>query len=193
MHALPAAPPPAPRRQLFVGTAIASAAAVTIFSGVLAVFLRFRQNALSVPGGEWKPADVVMPEVPTNINLIAFLFVGIFAQWAVYAARRQMRSQTALALGCVALVGVAIVNGQAFVYRQMGMGIADGTYQVMFYAITGLFVALTIAGIVFTIVTAFRYLGGRTSEQEIVSAHAMYWYALSAIYCALWFWVFVTK
>ena len=63
----------------------------------------------------------------------------------------------------------------------------------MFYAVTGTFVALLIVGLVFTVVTAFRYLGGRTSEREIISAHAMYWYFLSAMYVVLWFVVYVTK
>lgn len=193
MHALPAAPPPAPRRQLFVGTAVACGAMATFYGGLIAIFVRFRQEALAVEGGEWKPADIKIPEVTTNINLVAFLFIGIFAQWAVYAARRQHKGGTALALGLVALLGIAVLNSQAFVYRQMGLGLGDGTYQTMFYAVTGAFVALLIAGLVFTVVSAFRYLGGRTSEREIISAHAMYWYFLSAMYVVLWFVVYVTK
>lgn len=193
MYALPAAPPPAPRRQLFVGTAVACAAGTMLFASVTAVFLRFRQDALSVPNAEWKPAEVVIPEVPTNINLIAFLFVGIFAQWAVYSARRGHKSSVALALGLVALIGVAVINGQAFVYRQMGLGLSDGIYETMFYVITGTFVVLVIIGLVFSTVAAFRYLGGRTNEHEIVAAHAMYWYFLSAMYVVLWFVVYVTK
>lgn len=193
MYALPAAPPPAPRRQLFVGTAIACAAGTMLFASLTAVFLRFRQDALSVADAEWKPAEVVVPEVATNINLIAFLFVGIFAQWAVYSARRGHRSSVALSLGLVALLGVAVINGQAFVYRQMGLGLSDGIYETMFYALTGTFVVLVIVGLVFSIVAAFRYLGGRTNEHEIVSAHAMYWYFLSAMYVVLWFVVYVTK
>ena len=193
MYALPAAPPPAPRRQLFVGTALACAAGTTMFGGMLALYLRFRQDALSVTDGVWKPVEVKIPEVPTNVMLIAFLFIGIFAQWAVYAARRQHKGGTALALGLVALLGIAVLNSQAFVYRQMGLGLGDGTYQTMFYVVTGAFVALLIAGLVFTVVAAFRYLGGRTSEREIISAHAMYWYFLSAMYVVLWFVVYVTK
>ncbi len=193
MYALPAAPPPAPRRQLFVGTALACAAGTTLFGGLIAVYIRFRQEALSVAGAEWKPTDVKVPDVPTNVMLLAFLFIGIFAQWAVYAARREHRTNTALALGLVALLGLAVINSQAFVYRQMGAALRDGPYQTMFYALTGTFVALMIVGLAFTAVAALRYLGGRTSEREIISAHAMYWYFLSAMYVALWFVVYITK
>ena len=50
-----------------------------------------------------------------------------------------------------------------------------------------------IGGIVFSVVTAFRYLGGRTREREIVAAHALYWYFTGAVFAALWFVVYVTK
>jgi cytochrome c oxidase subunit 3 len=193
MHALPAAPAPAPRRQLFVGTAVACAAVATLFGGMVALFLRFRQSTLAVPDSEWKPADVVVPEVATNNMLIAFLAVFVFAQWAVYAARRDNRSHVGLALGLVGLIAVAIINGQAFVYRQMALGVRDGTYQTFFYALTGTFVALMIAGVVFTFVTAFRFLAGRSRDREIVSAHAMFWYFTGAVYSILWFVVYVTK
>ncbi len=193
MHALPAAPAPAPRRQLFVGTAVACAAAATLFGGMVALYFRFRQATLAVPNSEWKPAETVVPEVAANNMLIAFLGIFVFAQWAVYAARREARSQVAMALGLVALVGIAVINGQAFVYHQMRLGVRDGQYQTMFYALTGTFVALMIAGLVFSVVTAFRYLGGRTRDREIVSAHAMFWYFLGTVYSVLWFVVYVTK
>ena len=193
MLALPAAPAPAPRRQLIVGTSLACAAGATFFGGMLALFMRFRESVLSVPNSEWKPADVPIPEVPTNVMLLTFVGVFVFAQWAVYAAKRGHRAYVALSVGLTALLGLAIINAQAFVYHEMGLGLADGTYEMFFYAVTGAFVAFTIIGMVFSIVTAFRFLGGRTNDREIVTAHAIYWYFLGVAYAALWFVVYVTK
>jgi cytochrome c oxidase subunit 3 len=68
-----------------------------------------------------------------------------------------------------------------------------GTFSAMFYAFTGVMTALAIIGVVFSAVTAFRFLGGRTTDREIVSAHAMYWYFLSVVFTMLWFVVYVTK
>ena len=192
MIALPAGPTPAPRRQLVVGTTLASAAAISLVSGMLALFLRFRDQAHDA-GELWVPKDVQVPTVPSNVMLIGFLPACIFACWAVYAARRDDKRHAALALGLVALIGIAVVNGQANVYAQMKLAIADGPYAPMFYAVTGTFVALMIIGIAFSAITAFRFLGGRSSEREIVTAHAIYWFALSAIFFALWFVVYVTK
>jgi cytochrome c oxidase subunit 3 len=73
------------------------------------------------------------------------------------------------------------------------VAIRGGEFHVMFYAITGTFVALLLIGIVFSAVAAFRYLGGRSGDREIIAAQALYWYFLGAIYFALWFVVYVTK
>jgi heme/copper-type cytochrome/quinol oxidase subunit 3 len=196
MLALPSAAAPAPRRQVFVGTALACAAAASLLGTMLALWLRFRSIAVTVPKGVWVTKGIKVPLVPANAMLLVFLPIAIFAQWAVYAARRDARSHTGMALGLVALLGLAVINAQAYIYAQMKMPIAgkDATvFNSMFYAITGTFTVLVVIGIAFSAVTAFRYLGGRTADREIVSAHALYWYFLGALFLALWFVVYVTK
>jgi len=192
MIALPSAPAPAPRRQLLVGTAVACAAGTALLGGMLALYLRFREVAID-SGTSWVPDGINIPLVPANVMLCAFIPVCVFAQWAVYSAKRNDRPHTGLALGLVALIGIAYVNAQAYIYAQMELPVNEGTFGAMFYAITGVFTALVIAGVVFSAVTAFRYLGGRSSDREIVAAHALYWYFLSVAFCALWFVVYVTK
>jgi cytochrome c oxidase subunit 3 len=72
-------------------------------------------------------------------------------------------------------------------------GTGATAFNSMFYAVTGTFMLLLIIGIGFSVITAFRYMGGRTSDREIVSAHALYWYFLGALFFVLWFVVYVTK
>ena len=192
MLALPAAPAPAARRQIFVGTALACVAAAMLVGGMLALWMRLRTDSLAAVG-TWMPKGVNVPEVATNVMLMAFLPICIFAQWAVYSARRDDRAHTGVALFLVALLGLAVVNAQAFVYATMKVPARSGAFNTMFYALTGTFIVLVVIGMVFSLVTAFRYLGGRTSDREIVSAHAMYWYFLGAAFSALWLVVYVTK
>ncbi|MEO5723466.1 MAG: cytochrome c oxidase subunit 3 [Ilumatobacteraceae bacterium] len=192
MLAIHAGPEPAPRRQLFVGTAIACAGMVTLVGGMLATWLRLREQALD-SGVSWVPKKVVISMVPANVMLLAFIPICVFAQWAVYAARRDDRPNTALAIGLTALMGLAVINAQAFMFAQLKMPVTGGAYNSMFYAVTITFVVLVIVGVGFSAITAFRYLGGRESDREIVTAHALYWYSLSAVFCALWFVVYVTK
>ena len=192
MLALPPAPRAAPRRQHLVGTALVCSAGTMLIGSMLALWMRFRDEAES-QNLHWLPKKVSVPGVPTNIMLMAFLPACIFAQWAVYAARRNDKSHVGLALGLVALMGVAIINAQAFVYASMKVPAKGGAYNSMFYALTGVFMILLIAGVAFTVTTAFRYLGGRTTDREIVAAHAIYWYFLAVAFVALWLVVYVAK
>ena len=196
MLALPPAPAPAQRRQLFVGTALACSAGATLVGGMLAIWLRFRKVAISGPDHRWMPKGISIPEVASNIMLLSFIGICIFAQWAVYSAKRDDKRHVGVALLLTGLLGLAVVNAQAAVYAQMKLPIrsaAGSAYGVMFYAITGTFLVFMIIGVVFSFVTAFRYLGGRASEREIVAAHAIYWYFAAAAFTMLWFVVYVTK
>lgn len=192
MLALPAAPAAAPRRQIFVATALACAAGSALIGAMIAIWVSFRNDALAA-GVKWVPKDIVIPEVASNVVLIAFLPACVFAQWAVYSAKRGDRAHTALALGLTALLGLMIINGQAYIYKQMALPAAGGAYNSMFYALTGVFMILMILGVGFSVVSALRYLGGRTTDREPLSAHAMYWYFLAVVYASVWFAVYVTK
>lgn len=193
MLALPPAPAPEPRRQMLVGTALACGAAAALIGGMLALFLRFREVAMSGAEGTWLPEGAKVPMVPANVMLIALLPLCIFAQWAVYAAKRDDRPHTGTALFLVLLLGVALINAQAYIWGTMGLAANGGTYNIMFYAVTGVTTALMIVGVVFSAITAFRYLGGRDTDREVVAAHALYWYCFSAIFALVWFVVYVTK
>ena len=136
MHALPPAPVPPPRRQVLIGTAVASLGVFTLIGGLLAVYIRIREDARDA-GEPWVPESVSIPGVPTNVMLISFFALVLFAQWAVYAARRRDRAHIGLSLGLVGVVGLAIVNAQAYVYNRMALPAADSTYASLFYAVTG--------------------------------------------------------
>lgn len=193
MLALPSAPSPAPRRQVLVGTALVGAGALAMVGGMSALFLRMRKQALGQANGRWIPKGIHIPMVPANVMLVALVPICVFSQWAVYSAKRDDKQHTALALALTGLIGLAFINAQAFIWGTMRLGIRQGTYGAMFYAVTGASTALAIAGVVFSAVTAFRFLGGRTNDREVVSAHALYWYAYSAVFAVVWFVVYVTK
>ena len=192
MLALPTAPAPQPRRQIFVGTAVFVAATVSLMGGLLALFLRFR--SATIDAGETRlPDGTKISMVAANIMWISLLPICIFAQWAVYAAKREDKPHTALALFLTGIIGLAFINAQAFIYATTALPVAQGTYSYLFYAVTGVSMLLAVVGVAFSATTAFRYLGGRTADRAIVSAHALYWYAYSAVFTAVWFVVYVTK
>lgn len=188
---LPPAADPAPRRQLLVATTLACVAGTMLIGTMLAIWVLLRERV--VDAGERFPVDYTITEVATNVMLMTIWGLCLFAQWAVYSGARGDRAHTGLALGVTGVLAIAFINAQAFVYVQMGVGIRDDYYGALFYAVTGTMLALVVAGLVYTTVAAFRALGGRLQETDVLSAHALYWYFAAAAYSAVWFVVYVTK
>ena len=198
--ALPPAPAPAPRRQVLVATAIASAAGVVLIGTMLSMWLKFRAAAPTRESSDgfymikdWLPESIKIPEVAANTMLSGFAFMVLMAQWAVYAAKRGDALHRSIALITNFLVGIAIANAQVAVWLQMEIGVRDGAYQSMFFAITGTMFALIVSGIIYTAAAYFRSVGGRVDDLQVVTGHAMYWYFLSAVFVAVWFVVYVQK
>ena len=169
-----------------------------LIGGMLSIWLRFRAAAPLRDSSDglkrikdWLPADVKIPEVLTNVALITFAVVCLMAQWAAYSSRRQDSKHTTMALGMTLLLGVALLNSLVAIYPQVEVGLADGAYETLFYAITGTVVALVVGGIAFTLATLFKSSGGRSANTDLMNAHALYWYFLSAAYRAVWFVVLV--
>jgi heme/copper-type cytochrome/quinol oxidase subunit 3 len=63
----------------------------------------------------------------------------------------------------------------------------------MFYAVTGTMLVLLSSGVAFSLVAMFRATAGRLGDKQVMTAHAMYWYFLTVVFCALWFVVYVQK
>ena len=188
---LPGVAPAAPKRQLFVGTAVACVGGSAVVGGMLAVWALLRERAVSQ--GARFPLDYIIHEVATNVMLMTIWALCMFAQWAVYAGTRGDRSHTALALGVSGVLAVAFLNAQAFTWSQMGVELNDDGYGALFYAMTGTLFAIVVVGLIFTVVAAFRALSGRLADTDVLTAHALYWYWAAAAYSAIWFLVYVTK
>jgi heme/copper-type cytochrome/quinol oxidase subunit 3 len=189
--ALPAAPAPPARRQVLVVTALGCMAGTMLIGGMLAIWMTLRGRVVDV--GDRFPESYTIAEVASNVMLMTIGALVVFAQWAVYSAKRKDRVNFGIAQAVTVILGVAFINAQAFVYSQMGMPIVEGYYPGLFYAMTGTIVALVAVGIVFSSVAAFRYLGGRSFDTELVSASALYWYFVATAFAAVWFFVYVTK
>ena len=198
-HALPSGALPAPRSSVLVATSAVAAAGTMLMFGMLAMWFKFRdasplrESASGKMIHDWLPSDIKIPEVVTNTMAFTMVIACVMAQWAVYSTRRNDSSHATLALAITSVIGIAAINAQVAVYLQMDMGLTDGAYQTMFYAITGTMLALLVSGFAFSVVTMFRAVAGRLGDSSVVSAHALYWYFLTAVFVALWFVVYVQK
>jgi heme/copper-type cytochrome/quinol oxidase subunit 3 len=179
---------------MFVGTALASAAMAMLFAGMLAVWVTLR-DAAGGTTATWLPKGVAFPGVATNIMLITMLGAVVLAQWALYAMARDNRRDTAVAVALLVIFGLAVFNAQVYVYQQSHVVMAGSKFAPLFYGITGAFLVALLAGMVMAFIVVFRSLGGRYSARrhDGVSSLALYWYVLTAVFCGIWYVVYVVK
>jgi heme/copper-type cytochrome/quinol oxidase subunit 3 len=195
MLALPAPPPPARRRQVLVGMAFAIGAGLMFFGGLLGIYMTQRQ----IQGGgnthTWLPKKVVINEVAANTALVTMFAASIMIQWAVYALRRADRRNAGYGLGLTAVFGLAVITAQARIWQDLKIKLNAGQYQTLVYTVTGAFIVFVAAGVLMAGIGAFRALGGRATgnDRETVSAVAMWWHFLTAVYCAVWLFIYVVK
>jgi cytochrome c oxidase subunit 3 len=142
---------------------------------------------------DWLKSDVAIPEVAATTLMITFVIACVMAQWAVYSARRGDKSHTTLALAITIFTGLAIVNAQIALWMQIDLVLRNDAYETMFYAITGTMMAIIVSAVVYSFVAMFRVLAGRGADHDVLRAHALYWYAVSGMFAALWFVVYVQK
>lgn len=104
------------------------------------------------------------------------------------------RVNTALALGVSLLFGAAFLNQSVFLFTVAGVTLAQPEGK-LFYAVTGAHMAMVIAAMVFVVFVAFRALGGQYSSRnpDGVSAAAVFWDAMVAVYAVVWVGVYVMK
>jgi heme/copper-type cytochrome/quinol oxidase subunit 3 len=165
-----------------------------LFAGLLGVFVAERSAA----GGTtalWLPEGAVVPDITANLMLTTMAGICVVAQWAVWSMKRNDRGNAALALAVLLVFAVGMIVMQVNVWERMELAVADGTYQVVFYGITGAFMAALVVGLLFAAVMAFRSLGGRYSakDTEGLSSLALFWYVLTAVFLSLWYIVYVLK
>ncbi|MFM8903370.1 MAG: cytochrome c oxidase subunit 3 [Actinomycetota bacterium] len=199
-NALGAGPKMIVRRPILVLAGLLSTVSAMVMGSMLAIWLDFRSNAPlreSTDGTkmlrDWLPENIKIPEVATNTMMMTFVITCVMAQWAIYSSRRNDSKHTSLALGVVLLTEIALINAQLAVYTQMGIGVRDGSYMTMFYAVTATMLAMIVVCTGFTLLALFRSIGGRSDDKDLVIAHAVYCYAISAIFSMLWLVVYVQK
>jgi heme/copper-type cytochrome/quinol oxidase subunit 3 len=194
MLELPPAPSPERPRTLFLATALVCGAGTMLFGGMLAIYLGLRYQAGNTTAN-WLPRGVEVPDVSVHIMMITMVGACVMAQWAVSAIRQGNRRDTALALGVLALFGVAVLNAQVYVYNTMELDIRANGYSTLVFTITGAFLVALVAGIVFAVLMAFRELGGRYSakDHDGISSLALYWYFLTLVFAGVWYCIYILE
>ena len=187
----PAAAPPGARRH-----GARPASAMLMLTGGMLAHLDPHARAGARRRRSWVPKGITIPEVPSNVMLI-----GVLAARACSPSGRSTRpaerDRGAHRPGARARRPVRRSRSStprrtstpAWRCRSPTSG-----YAGMFYAITGTMLALLfIVGSCSRRSPPSASSVAATDDQELVAAHALYWYVMAAVFSAVWLIVYVTK
>ena len=186
--------PPARPRVLLIGTALAAGSATMVLLTLIALYARLRSDVLA--GGQiWLPEDGDIQLTPGSMGMVTLLLSLLTVAWVVQALRNDDRGHALMAFGITLLLGAAYINGAAYGWQQLGLGVTSSTQALLIYTITGLHVAMVGVGLLYLAVMAFRAVGGQLTGRaaEGVSAAALYWFVTVGAYAAVWYTITITK
>jgi heme/copper-type cytochrome/quinol oxidase subunit 3 len=83
----------------------------------------------------------------------------------------------------------------SYLFTLMELDISSGLQGVLIYSITGAHLLMLIVAMIFVALMAFRALGGQFAarQHDGISAAALYWHAMVAVYSVLWISIYITK
>lgn len=190
--ALPAAEATRPRT-VVVGALLATGAVFMAFAALVAVYVQQRQLARAT-GQEWFPEGSVELG-PAGMMMMTLMLSMVTVQWAVQAARDEDRPHGFIALGVTLMFGAAVINQFWFVYQDTAFAIDGGRAELLFYAVTGSFIAMLIGGMAMLAVTTIRSLMGPFGRDLAhgVQAAGAYWHMCVLCYFLVWYVIFIAK
>ncbi len=193
-HVLPPAPPVQRPRVLVVGSAFASAAVFMVFIGLIGIYLTARADVIG-SGSAWLPKGSTIPLQQPNTMFITLLMSAVTLQWAVSAIAKNDRVNAYLALGLTLMLGIATIVMTTYLWHLMKLDVESGLQGVLIYTITGAHLVMLVLAMVFVALMALRALGGQFTalQHDGLTAAAVFWYAMVAVYALIWISIYVTK
>jgi len=193
-HVLPPAPAVQRPRVLVVGAAFAAAASFTVFIGLIGIYLAARVDVVG-SGSAWLPEGATIPLQQPNTMFITLIMSVFTMQWAVAAIAKNDRVNSYLAMGLTLMLGIATIVMTTYLWYLMELDIASGIQGVLIYTITGAHIVMLVLAMLFVALMGLRALGGQFTarQHDGITAAAVFWYAMVAVYALIWISIYVTK
>ena len=193
-HVLPPAPAVQRPRVRVVGAAFAAAASFTVFIGLIGIYLAARVDVVG-SGTAWLPEGATIPLQQPNTMFITLIMSVFTMQWAVAAIAKNDRVNSYLAMGLTLMLGIATIVMTTYLWYLMELDIASGIQGVLIYTITGAHIVMLVLAMIFVALMGLRALGGQFTarQHDGITAAAVFWYAMVAVYALIWISIYVTK
>ena len=180
-------------RTLVIASAFGTGSVLMYFGGLFALYFSIRADALAW-GSQWYPEGAIQL-VPGGMNMATLAMSAITMAWAVQAVLNDDRVHAMIAMALTAVLGIAMVNQTVFYFMDIGLPIDASEAATMLYVIVGSHLVMVAVGVLWLGMLLLRTLGGQDTNRhrDLVSAVALYWYAVVAVYSVIWIGIYIAK
>ena len=180
-------------RSLVVASAFGTGAVLAYFGGLFGIYFSIRADAMAW-GTRWFPEGAI-ELAPGGMNMATMAVSAITMGWAVHSVMNDDRVHAYLAMAVTAVMGIAMVNQTAFYIADIGLPIDTSQATTLMFVIVGSHLVMVSVGVLWLGLLLLRALGGQDTSRhrDLVSAAALYWYAVTAIYAVIWIGIYIAK
>ena len=180
-------------RSLVVASAFGTGAVLAYFGGLFGIYFSIRADAMAW-GTRLFPEGAI-ELAPGGMNMATMAVSAITMGWAVHSVLNDDRVHAYLALALTAVMGIAMVNQTAFYIADIGLPIDTSQATTLMFVIVGSHLVMVSVGVLWLGLLLLRALGGQDTSRhrDLVSAAALYWYAVTAIYAVIWIGIYIAK
>ncbi len=180
-------------RTLVVASAFGTGSVIMYFGGLFALYFSIRADALAW-GTQWYPEGAIQL-VPGGMNMATMAMSAITMGWAVHSVLNDDRVHAMIAMALTAVLGIAMVNQTVFYFMDIGLPIDASEAATLLFTIVGSHLVMVGVGVLWLGMLLLRTLGGQDTSRhrDLVSAVALYWYAVVAVYSVIWIGIYIAK
>ena len=173
-----------------MATAVVVAAQAVLFATLVATWLLSRSAS-----PDWVTDEIHVDLYRGSTIMCTLLLAALMAQWAVSAARRDDGANTIVATAFSAGLGAAGAALAWFTMIDLGLGVGESLYTILWYVLIGALVVVSVVTVVAQLVVLAWALSGHYSEtdHQPMTAVAMQWWLLTAVAVAYWLAIWVLR
>jgi heme/copper-type cytochrome/quinol oxidase subunit 3 len=170
--ALPSGEKPADTTVTVYGVIALGVAAVVALAAMLGAWATLRSTT-----PVWPPKGFQFQEYFGNTLTVTLLMASLAGWWGLHGVVKGERRQGAAGFALAVFLEGAFINLATYVLRSSRLSPSANGFGVIYYALNGTAMAITITGMLVAGVAAARVLGGQATRQAPALAWAAAWYS----------------
>jgi len=169
---------------------LAVAAAIAVMGGLVGAYL-----ALKAATGTWPPEGTEFDRYTATTLVITVLMAMVTVEWAAYGIRKAFRGQSLFGFAITGGLGIAHLNGLAYLVSRFAFGAGDSPYATVVYALCAVAFLVGFLAVAAVVLTGLRAAGHQlgTDNYALMRATAILWHAAAIAWIVAYYTIYVTK